>query len=52
MIKKNRKRLVILSVALFMICGVALGYAALSSSIKINGTGTISTNWDILFTNI
>ncbi len=40
------------SIALFMICGVALGYAALSSSIKINGTGTISTNWDILFTNI
>jgi len=35
-----------------MICGVTLGYAALSSSIKINGTGTISTNWDILFTNI
>ncbi len=52
MIKKNQKRFVILCVALFMICGVTLGYAALSSSIKINGTGTISTNWDILFTNI
>ena len=49
---KKRKRLVILSVTLFMICGMALGYAALSSSIKINGTGTISTSWDILFTNI
>jgi hypothetical protein len=49
---KNRKRLLAISVALFMICGMALGYATLSSSIKINGTGTISTNWDILFTNI
>jgi len=52
MVKKNQKRLLVLSGALFMICGMALGYAALSSSLKINGTGTISTNWDILFTNI
>ena len=51
-VKKNQKRLIVLSATLFMICGMALGYAALSSSIKINGTGTISTNWDILFTNI
>ena len=51
-VKKNQKRLIVLSATLFMICGIALGYAALSSSIKINGTGTISTNWDILFTNI
>lgn len=51
-VKRNKKRLLVLSGALFMICGMALGYAALSSSIKINGTGTISTNWDILFTSI
>lgn len=49
---KKRKRLLAISVAMFMICGMALGYAALSSSLKINGTGTISTNWDILFTSI
>ncbi len=51
-VKKKQKSLLILSVALFMILGITLGYAVLSSSIKINGTGTISTNWDILFTNI
>ncbi len=49
---KKRKRLLAISVAMFMICGMALGYAALSSSLKISGTGTISANWDILFTNI
>ena len=49
---KKRKRLLAISVAMFMICGMALGYAALSSSLKISGTGTISTNWDILFTKI
>lgn len=51
-VKKKQKSLLILSVALFMILGITLGYAVLSSSIKINGTGTISTNWDILLTNI
>lgn len=50
--KKNQKRLLIISAALFVICIIALGYAAISSSIKINGVGTISTNWDILFTSI
>ena len=52
MVKKNQKRLLVMSVALFIICAMALGYAALSSSLKISGTGTISANWDILFTNI
>ena len=52
MIKKNQKRLMVMSIVLFMICAMALGYAALSSSLKISGTGTISANWDILFTRI
>jgi hypothetical protein len=52
MVKKNQKRLMVMSVALFIICAMALGYAALSSSLKISGTGTISANWDILFTRI
>ena len=52
MIKKNQKRLMVMSIVLFMICAMALGYAALSASLKINGIGTISTSWDILFTRI
>ncbi len=51
-VKKNQKRLLVISIVLFMICAMVLGYAALSSSLKIDGTGTISANWDILFTGI
>ena len=51
-IKEDKKKILILLCGIFIICGTALGYAALSSTLKISGMGTISTSWDILFTSI
>lgn len=48
--RNNRKLLLILILLLF---GVSVGYAALSTSLSINGTTKISTNtWNIYFTNV
>mgnify|MGYP002855296307 CR=1 FL=1 len=41
-----------LSELLLLIVGMAVGYAALSQALVINGTATITTQWNIEFTNI
>lgn len=51
-VKRNKKRLWMLSIAMFIICTMAFGYAIFSEGLQIAGTGTISANWDILFTSI
>ena len=48
--KKNQTKLI---VALsFIFCFMAVGYAALSQQLKINGAAKITGNWNIQFTNI
>lgn len=49
--RKNSKNLILL-ILLLVIVGMAVGYAALSQALVINGTANISTEWKILFTNI
>ncbi len=49
--KKNNKTL-ILVILLLVIVGMAVGYAALSQVIQINGTANITAQWKIMFTNI
>ena len=49
--KRNTKNIII--VVLLIISGVmAIGYSALSSRLKINGTSNITSNFRVLFTNI
>lgn len=49
--RENHKNL-ILVVLLLLIVGMAVGYAALSQALVINGTATITSQWNIEFTNI
>lgn len=48
----KQKRMMIVGVVTFVICVMAFGYAIFSEGLDIAGTGTISANWDILFTSI
>lgn len=49
----SRKTKNILIIILFLaIIGMAIGYAALSQLLTINGTANISANWDIKISNI
>lgn len=48
--KKNSKLLLI--IALLVILGVAVGYAALSQTLTIEGTANITSDWKVLFTSI
>ena len=47
--RKNSKN-VILLVLLVVVVGMAVGYAALSQALVINGTANITAEWKILFT--
>lgn len=49
--REGRKNLVLI-ILLLLIVGMAVGYAALSQALVINGTATITTQWNIEFTNI
>ena len=48
--KKDKKVLVI--IVLLILLGVAVGYAALSQTLTINGTARISSEWNVLFESI
>ena len=48
--KKDKKVLVI--IVLLILLGVAVGYAALSQTLTINGTARISSEWNVLFKSI
>ena len=49
--RKSNKNIILL-ILLLVIVGMAVGYAALSQALVINGTANITTEWKILFTNI
>ena len=49
--RKSSKN-IILIILLLVIVGMAVGYAALSQALVINGTANITTEWKILFTDI
>lgn len=49
--RKSNKNIILL-ILLLVIVGMAVGYAALSQALTINGTANITTEWKILFTNI
>ena len=49
--RKNSKTLILL-ILLLVIVGMAVGYAALSQALQINGTANITSQWKITFTSI
>lgn len=49
---KNKKKNIILVVLIVLILGMAVGYAAFSQTLTINGTANISSEWDIHFKSI
>ena len=49
--RKSNKNIVLL-ILLLVVVGMAVGYAALSQAIVINGTANITAEWKILFTDI
>ena len=48
--KKDKKVLVI--IVLLILLGIAVGYAALSQTLTIEGTARISSEWNVLFKSI
>ena len=52
MSKRENNKSILLIILLLLIVGMAVGYAALSQALVINGTATITTQWNIEFTNI
>lgn len=48
--KKDKKFLIIL--VLLVLLGVAVGYAALSQTLTINGTAKIASDWKVVFKSI
>ena len=49
--RKSNKNIILL-ILLLLIVGMAVGYAALSQAIVINGTANITAEWKIMFTDI
>lgn len=50
---KNKKRNGMLVLLLLLVCFIAVGYAALSTSLKIDGTSNIGgASWDVHFENL
>ena len=53
--RKNKKHKTYLLITLIVVCiflMLGLGYALLSQNLEIQGTGTITSDWNILITNI
>jgi len=50
--KKMKKRNAIILIVALLIVGIAVGYAALSQTLTINGTANITTDWDVEITGI
>lgn len=49
--RKSNKNIILL-ILLLVIVGMAVGYAALSQALVINGTANIAAEWNICFTDI
>lgn len=50
--KKREKKNVLIGVLLAAVVLMSVGYAALASQLQINGTSSISSNWDVKFTSM
>ena len=48
---KDKKNAIIVSL-LIAVVAMAIGYAALSSQLTINGTAEVTSTWDVKMTNI
>ena len=46
------KKNIIIGALIFAICVMSIGYAALSTTLTINGTATISQDWNVAITDI
>ena len=49
-IRRTNKRLLIILTGI--LCLMAVGYSAFSSNLKISGTSSVSSSWDIAITGI
>ncbi len=50
---KKKKNSSFVVIALLLIVTISIGYAALSTTLNINGTSTIKTQtWDVHFANV
>ena len=49
---RKRKNKIIIASLLAVVLIMGIGYAAFSSKLNINGTGSVSGNWDIKITNM
>ena len=47
----KQKRIIIVSLCV-AVCIMAIGFAAFSTTLSINGTSSIESNWSVVFTNI
>ena len=43
---------IIIGVLCLVVCIMAIGFAAFSTTLNINGTSSIQSNWSVVFTNI
>ena len=51
--KKTKSRKLIIMLALVLLLTISIGYAAISTELKINGTANIAaTSWNVYFTNV
>ena len=50
--RTRQKQRIIIGTLCAVIVGLAVGYAVLSQTLTINGTGGIASDFNILFTNI
>jgi len=46
------KKNIVIGALIFAICVMSIGYAALSTTLTINGTATISQDWNVAITDI
>ena len=47
-----REKKIIIGVMCSLICIMAIAFAAFSTTLNINGTSSIESNWKVVFTNI
>ncbi len=47
----RQKKIIIVSLCV-VVCIMVIGFAAFSTTLNINGTSSIESNWSVVFTNI
>ena len=48
----KRKKIIVLVLLMFVVLGMGVGYSILSKQLKIEGTATIESNYDVRITGI